>query len=389
MRSKTFCILIAVGSAIAILVALPASAKNFRVLHSFNYIDGCNPSAGVIGDSQGNLYGTTDYGAAYRSGLVFKLDRAGREIGLHNFGAFPSDGAVPDDSLVRDNRGNLYGNTILGGAFGSGIAFKLDAAGNETVLHNFAGGPIDGAPPEGLIQDNKGNLYGTTFYDGPYGYGLAFKLTANGHDTILYGFKGGAQVANPNGPLTRDDDGNLYGTSVNGGIYNAGTVFKLTPYGELSVLYSFKGLPLEAVPSGGVVRDAESNLYGTTVYGGNSSCYDGCGTVFKINPNGEEAVLYVFHGKDGQTPNSGLIRDERGKLYGTTYYSGGTGRDANAGTVFELSSTGRETVLHKFTGGNDGSNPESGLFRDAEGNLYGTTFGGGAHVCGTVFRITP
>jgi len=207
--------------------------------------------------------------------------------------------------------------------------------------------------------------------------------------TVLYSFTGSPDGANPFDALLRDAEGNLYGTTGYGGdgtcSPGCGTVFKVSESGSETVLYNFGGAPDGAYPEAELVRDASGNLYGTTGYGGNGTCSGGCGTVFKVSKSGTETVLYSFAGSaDGSSPDSGLVRDAKGNLYGTTYEGGAS----NYGVVFKLSKTGTLTVLHTFTGGSDGAYPYAGLLRDASGNLYGTAAQGGASNYGVVFKLS-
>jgi len=270
------------------------------------------------------------------------------------------------------------------------------------VLHSFAGHPGDGANPEaGLVRDAQGNLYGTTLTGGSGGpelcsgvggCGTVFKLDTTSKETVLYSFTGVPDGEEPDAGLVRDAQGNLYGTTYNGGASNLGTVFELDTTGKETVLHSFTGTGGDgSEPYGGLVLDAQGNLYGTTSFGGAS----GDGTVFELDTAGKETVLYSFTGTggDGAYP-SGLVRDAQGNLYGTTYGGGASG----FGTVFKLDTAGKETVLYSFTGtGGDGAYPSGlvRLVRDAQGNLYGTTYEGGdlacdaPYGCGTVFKLTP
>src|SRR5271157_3231541 len=245
----------------------------------------------------------------------------------------------------------------------------------ESVLHSFPGSPDGANPYAGLVRDAQGNLYGTTVNGGAQAKGTVFKVDATGNETVLYSFTGaGGDGANPEAGLVPDAQGNLYGTTYAGGASNAGTVFKVDTTGNETVLYSFTGAGGDgAGPTGLLVRDAQGNLYGTTVFGGAS----GKGTVFKADATGNETVLYSFTGAggDGANPEAGLVPDAQGNLYGTTDAGGAS----NAGTVFKVDTTGNETVLYSFTGaGGDGAGPTGLLVRDAQGNLYGTTVFGGA-----------
>ena len=292
--------------------------------------DGANPAAyaaaGVIRDSAGNLYGTTrDGGTGY--GVVFKLDTAGQETVLHSFTG-GIDGAYPVGGVIRDSAGNLYGTAAAGGTAGAGVVFKVNKAGKQTVLYAFRGGDDGGNPDAGVIRDSAGNLYGTTQTYGAENVGVVYKLDTAGNETVLHSFTGGADGGHPYpGGLIRDSAGNLYGTASNGGTANVGVVYKLNKAGKEKVLYSFT-CSGGCYPDAGVIRDSAGNLYGTTTLGGGGS-----GVVFKLDTTGQETVLYSFTGgADGSIPYGGLISDPAGNLYGTTYYGGA----ANAGAVYKL-----------------------------------------------------
>jgi uncharacterized repeat protein (TIGR03803 family) len=265
------------------------------------------------------------------NGTVFKLDTTGRETVLHSFTGTP-DGAIPRAALVRDAAGNLYGTTVFGGAsIGYGTVFKLDTTGKETVLHSFTA--TDGSGPvAALVRDAAGNLYGTTAYGGASLSGTVFKLDTSGTETVLHSFTGRADGAIPYAALVRDHAGNLYGNTAYGGASGYGTVFKLDTTGRETVLHSFTGASDGASPFDALVRDPAGNLYGTATFGGDPFCSSGCGTVFKLDTTGKETVLHSFTGRaDGAIP-AGLVRDPAGNLYGTTYYGGAFGY----GVVFKL-----------------------------------------------------
>ena len=366
--------------------------------------------APLIRDQAGNLYGTTssmvpppafDGDATCPNprecGAVFKLDRTGAETTLHSFAGAP-DGAQPVAGLVRDASGNLYGTTAQGGGApctfesGCGTVFKIDASGMETVLYNFTGGTDGGAPMAGLVRDAAGNLYGTTYYGGDLscesgtGCGTVFKLSTTGAETVLYSFAGGTDGELPAAGLVRDAAGNLYGTTLVGGAYGAGTVFRVTEAGKEKVLYSFTGGVDGSLPLATLVRDAAGSLYGTTQLGGTY----GAGTVFQVGGTGTERILHSFRGgMDGGYPFAGLVMDPAGNLYGTTFFGGGTGCEGGCGTVFELIAGGAGTILHSFTGRADGGYPRAALVQDAAGKLYGTAEIGGASGAGAVFRLKP
>jgi uncharacterized repeat protein (TIGR03803 family) len=214
-----------------------------------------------------------------------------------------TDGAGPRASLIRDAKGNLYGTTWSGDTFNDGVVFKLSSTGKETLLHSF--NSADGAQPwAALVRDSAGNLYGTTYNGGIYGYGLVFKLDSKGNETRLYNFTGGADGANPRASLVRDSVGNLYGTTIFGGTSNAGTVFEVDITGKETVLYSFTGKTDGGYPWAGLTRDLAGNLYGTAVSGGASNL----GVAFKVSKAGKETVLHSFAGgADGTFPASGNL----------------------------------------------------------------------------------
>jgi uncharacterized repeat protein (TIGR03803 family) len=344
-------------------------------------------NAGVILGSDGNLYGTTFYGGKHGVGTVYQLDRNGHESVLYTFDTFTATGfSQPTWGVTRDAAGNFYGTTFIGQAdvgYGYGVVYKVDTAGHASVLHNFTGGADGGDPYGGVILDAQRNSYGTASEGGESNNGVVFKIAPSGHETVLYSFTGGADGASPYGSLLRDAAGNLYGTTFAGGTSGAGVVFKINSSGEETVLYSFTGGDDGGYPLGGLVRDSAGNLYGTTDGGGVSSA----GVVFKIDPSGRETVLYSFTGgDDGGYPEwVTLARDAAGNLYGTTVF-GGTG---NAGVVFKIDTYGRETVLHSFTGGDDGGSPYAGVILGPQGQLYGTTPFGGKENIGVVFEIEP
>lgn len=369
---------------LAFAIVTPATqAATYKVIHTFSGADGSWPKASLIMDPAGNFYGTTSAGGTFGWGTVFKLDPAFNETVLYSFTG-GADGGGPVANVIRDPLGNLYGTTNWGGgrACSCGTVFKLDPSGNLTVLYTFTGSFDGGSPLAGLIRDGDGNLYGTTSTGPGYGEGNVFKVDAAGQETVLHSF---GQLGDGSGPrgLIADKAGNLYGATGGGGQYNFGTVFKLDiKTGTETVLYSFRGATDGAIPWGGLTLDNIGNLYGTTNVGG---AY-GRGTVFKLDTAGNETVLHSFTGPgaDGQYPYGFLLRDSAGNLYGTA----SSGADnyckvgqLGCGTVFKLDAAGHFIVLHRFRG-TDGSHPWAGLTRDSAGNLYGTaeldeTAGGG------------
>jgi uncharacterized repeat protein (TIGR03803 family) len=311
---------------------------------------------------------------------VFQLDTSGTLNVLYSFAG--GDGSHPRATLITDAAGNLYGTTINGSAQDAGTVFQVTPSGTLNLLYIFTGGSDGALPFAGVIADAAGNLYGATNGGGASGQGAVFQLDLSGTLTVLYSFIGGND-ASPWAGLIADAAGNLYGTTEGGD--GPGEVFQLTPSGTLNVLHNFTGRD-GAVSHGTLIFDAAGNLYGTTHNGGTS----GYGTVFQLDPSGTLTVLHSFTGgSNGAYPEAGVIADMAGNLYGTTYGGGAGGQ----GTVFQLTPSGTLTVLYSFTGGADGGRPGADLIADAAGNLYGTTALGGANTscpggCGTVFELT-
>jgi uncharacterized repeat protein (TIGR03803 family) len=403
--------------AIVLFLSLPlfsAFGQTQKTLYSFaGGSDGAIPAAGLIFDSQGNLYGTTTSGGnsecdsslSAGCGTVFELTPNGAdswsETVLHVFDQ-TVDGGDPAAPVVMDKAGNLYGSTQYYGKAGLGGVWQLIPASTgwtENNLHSFSGGS-DGFYCFGLTFNSRGQLFGTTFGGGSSNNGTVFQLLSAGDDkwkeTILHAFTGGSSDGNaPSDAVIFDQQGNMYGTTYEGGPHLAGTVFELQPTASgwsEQILYMFKGLAFGggsdgANPVSGVIFDKKGNLYGTTDYGGTKSV----GTVYELSPSGSgswtEKILYTFtDGQDGGHPG-GLIIDSKGNLYGVT-----SGHDT-FGSVFELSPADGDKwtfkVLYDFQDGIDGASPFGSLVRDAHGNLYGTTEFGGANGLGTVFEVTP
>jgi uncharacterized repeat protein (TIGR03803 family) len=405
-----------------VISAQSALAQTFKVLHTFHGRDGGSPMGQLVLDTAGNIYGTTIGGGegkcnAMGCGTVFKLTRSGKQVWMYSFQG--TNGYNPDAGLLRDGSGNLFGTTVNGGRMtkgciptgGCGVVFELDSTGKkESVLYKFAG-TSDGDSPESLlVEDPTGNLYGTTVWGGASGLGTVFKIDPNHKETVLHSFAGppdgGGDGAYSYQGVVQDAAGNEYGVTDAGGAYADGVVYELNAKGKETLLYSFTGGEDGGGPNSVLLEDSAGNLYGTTKEGGNSECGgSGCGVIFELSPQSggqwSESVLYTFcslkNCADGERPLSGpLVMDAAGNLYGTTYF-GGTFQNCNGdtcGVVFKLDTTGKETVLHSFTGGADGALPYAGLTIDGAGNLYGTTQAGGtscytSYTCGVVFKIAP
>lgn len=420
-------ILLAVGSAYG-----QTNLSTESILHNFctqaNCPDGFDPLAGLTEDASGNFYGTVNSGGSHPStcpspsgcGAVFKLDKAGNYSILYNFCSKTSctDGETPQAGLTIDASGNLYGTTLYGGthhtdpnANSGGTVFKVDSAGNATVLYSFCAQAncADGYfTYAGVTLDASGNIYGTTTSGGASDYGTVFKLNSAGTYSVLHNFCSQANCADggiPEAGLIVDASGNLYGTAYAGGAKSAGTLYKLDSTGNFTVLYTFcsaTNCSDGAAPLTSLIKDASGNLYGTTSSGGGGY---GAGTVFKLDSGGNYSVLHSFctqgNCKDGGSPRS-LIEDAAGNFYGTT--SGG-GALPGAGTVFRLSSTGDYFNVYYFCsqGGYQCTDgyipiiappiPAGNLIEDSSGNLYGMTSSGGTGIwsndVGVIFKLSP
>ena len=412
--------------------------------------DGRTPQAGLVQSSDGYFYGTTQYGGTtnyntdtgtYGYGTVFQISTNGALTSLYSFPR-SNDGANPQAGLVQGSDGYFYGTAVNGGTNDAGTVFKISSNGALTSLYSFTGGNDGAAPEAGLVQGGDGSFYGTTSGGGTHTNGTVFKISPNGVLTSLYSFTGTNDGAHPSAGLVQGSDGNFYGMTSSGGAYNSGTVFKISPNGALTRLYSFTGSDDGAYPQAGLVQGSDGNFYGTTVEGGTDgwgnvfqisingaltfrltnlhsftggsdgaspqarlvqgsdgyfygTTYGGYGTVFKISTNGALTSLHSFTGtNDGAYPRAGLVQGSDGYFYGTTEYNGnlpfglGEGSVFGAGTVFQISANGALTTLYSFTGGNDGTNAQAALVQGSDGSFYGTTSGGGQGSAGTVFRLS-
>jgi uncharacterized repeat protein (TIGR03803 family) len=336
-----------------------------------------------------------------RDGAFVRITAAGIETVLYSFGASSTDG-IDANALVQAMDGDFYGTTRGGGANGVGTFFKMTPAGVETVLYSFGTNPTDGFYPDGLIQGTDGNFYGTTYEGGangnsptepPSSCGTFFRITPAGVETVLYSFGANAMDGDYPDGLLQGADGDFYGTTpTSGGDVTAngrGTIFRMTPAGVETVLYTFGTSLTDGVAARSLIQGTDGNFYGTTYGGGAygyqcvfSTCY-GDGTVFKITPAGAKTILYSFGASstDGVNPD-GMIQGTDGNFYGTTS-AGGTNPSPNssagAGTVFRVTPTGLETELYSFGASpTDGVDP-NGLIQAMDGNFYGTTSAGGTN----------
>lgn len=363
------------------VVALPAQ-KIFTTLYSFDGTHGANPNGGLVQGTDGNFYGTTINGVENQGqGTIFKITPSGTLTVLYTFCAMSGcpDGQYANGGLVQATDGNFYGTTMRGGATNEGTVFKITPAGALTVLYSFCPKPCSFGriDPNPLIQGADGNFYGTTLLGGRYAYGTVFKITPGGTLTTLYSFCVHGYPCtdgeSPSAALVQGADGNFYGTTTAGGAYNGGTFFKITPSGTMTKLHDFDGRTKEGVsPAAALIQATDGNFYGTMSLGGANTV----GTVAKLTPTGMQTTLYSFcslpYCKDGSFPSGALIQASDGNLYGATSGGGGNGR----GTAFEITLSGKIRTLYYFCSESncaDGYYPNGALVQDTNGKFYGTT----------------
>lgn len=404
-RWKAICIVLA----IYVTTAIASPAQTFKTLATFNGTDGVDPINSLAQGTDGNFYGTAGAGGhggsncfADGCGTVFKSTQAGALIAKYRFCATGcADGLYPQ-GLVLSNDGNFYGVTYYGGNYysswcelwGCGTVFKITPKGNFSTLYSFCSDQVscfDGSYGNSqLVQGADGNFYGTTREAGANGGGTVFKITPAGTLTTLYSFCSQPSCfdgSTPQGVILASD-GNFYGTTNDGGTSQDGTVFKLTPDGALTTLHSFSGAD-GSLPNGQLIQATNGDLYGMTWDGGGGFQY--FGTVFKITLDGTLTTLHRFSGADGWAPAGRMVQATNGNLYGVTSL-GGT---SSQGTVFTISLAGILTTLYNFcsqTSCDDGDEPLGGLTQGTDGLLYGTTsLGGGSRCnesgCGSVFSL--
>ncbi len=406
---------------LAVLSVMPGgwAKPKFKVLHDFTGgKDGSGPYGSLVFDQRGNMYGTTAGGGNDQKctggcGTVFELtpqtNDKWRETVLHSFDWSEGDGYEPEGGVIFDSAGNIFGTTNLGGAHDYGAAFELTPGTRgwtEKLLYSFDFSD-GGEPTAGLVIDGAGNLFGTTPDGGAYGGGTVFELTPGSGSwthAVLHSFhasfygKPAPGGSNPFAGLIRDRSGHLYGTTYAGGIgcvgEGCGTVFELTLSSgggwREQVLHSFDNNGKDGYfPGGPLLRDRLGGLYGTTDLGGTI----GYGAVFKLTPASDgwrESLVHSFGGGNyGSAPQGGVVMDRSGNLYGVTAW-GGNG--CACGVAYKLmkerSGKWAYTALHTFTG-NDGAVPVTLTFDEKSGKLYGTTILGGTQDFGVIFELTP
>jgi uncharacterized repeat protein (TIGR03803 family) len=387
------------------LDAIAATSSPTQTFSTLLYFDGSNgyePYSTLVQGADGSFYGTT---TSLAFGTIFKITPDGTLTTLYSFGG--RNGSFPLGGLVLGTDGNFYGTTQNGGTnsdvrlcgtggfggpvgVGCGTVFKITPGGTLTTIYSFCTVQAtssfgiycaDGQFPSGaLVQGADGNFYGTTQSGGVnLGNGTVFKIIPGGTLTTLHTFYGGADGSSPRARLIQATDGSLYGTTMRGGSNDLGTIFKITPGGALTPLYSFVGGHPYVYPFAGLVQATDGNLYGTTGSGG----ANGLGMVFKITPAGTFTTLHSFDDTDGSKPQAELVQATDGNLYGTTSSGGANGQ----GTVFKITPAGTFTTLHSFDE-TDGAMPEAALVQGTDGNLYGTSgYGGPIYTGGTVFSL--
>ncbi len=362
-------------SSMPILASFPrpeSMSLDYGSFYSFGeHADGKTPESSLL-DVNGTLYGTTYGGGAYGYyGTVFSISISGTEKVLHSFGG-ASDGANPIGGLI-DVKGTLYGTTENGGAYDSGTVFRISTTGTEKVLHSFGYSLSDGAGPYAGLIDVNDKLYGTTSEGGIYNNGTVFRISQRGKEHVMHSFGYGYDGANPFASLVYVKN-RLYGTTIFGGTSMSGTIFTVSTTGKEKVLHDFGNLFDGRYPQAGLIY-VENKLYGTTESGGAHKA----GTVFSLDMTGTEKVIHSFTGFDGKYPYASLL-DVKGRLYGTTYAGGSSkcNHGEACGTIFNVSRDGSETRLHTFGDDSDGASPYASLIR-VNRRLYGTTAYGGVH----------
>jgi uncharacterized repeat protein (TIGR03803 family) len=376
-------------------VALNVGAQVVTNLHTFTGAadDGDRPFAALIQASDGYFYGTTEYGAG-GVGTVFRITADGTYTNLFSFasGAFGVNGWQPLGGLVQGSDGNFYGTTSMKGTNGCscGTVFRISSSGSYATIYYFGNNLNDGTYPRGsMLKGPDGNFYGTTTSGGVYGGGVVFRITPSGAYTNLYSFRvSGGDGWQPVDGLAQATDGNFYGTTLKGGSNSFGTVFRISPNGAYTNLHSFAGGAAYGnndgrSPIGAVVQGPDGNFYGTTSGGGTN--INSTGVVFRMTPGGVCTTLYTFRDSpDGANPQTRLVLGSDGNFYGTTVGGGVSNVNAN-GTLFRISPSGQYTNFYSFGAPGSGG-PQGALVQGSDGNFYGTTYLDGT-LAGTVFKV--
>jgi uncharacterized repeat protein (TIGR03803 family) len=378
--------------AAAVLTIAPvadSSAAKYTTLYSFTGIgQGSGPGGKPLLDAKGDIFGTTQYAGGGYPGTIYSFSASSVFTVLHTFQAAP-DGAEPIAGVVANSAGDLYGTTTGGGSANVGSVFRIGALGANYRLDSFHF--LSGANlTSGLVLDAAGNLYGMATQGGANKLGTVYKVQPDGEISVLHSFTGGADGQNPlGGSLAQDSAGNLYGTTSNGGANGYGVIFKVTPAGEETVIYTFNSKNNGCFePNNSLAIDTAGNLYGSTSHGGGEF---GQGCVYRFSPDAALTVLHVFGANNSGTaggayPLAGVTLDAQGNIYGVTTLGGYD----NAGTIYRITPTGQYTVLYSFTNGSDGAgNFASELAITPTGALLGVDGVGGTYGYGNLFTITP
>ena len=389
------------GALLCAATTIRASAQTYTVLDSFNFSNGGNPYAPLVQANDGNLYGTTSVGGTFGYGVIFKLTPSGalnvffKLCYLSNC----ADGWAPVSGLVQATDGNLYGTTQFGGlinsscGYGCGTIFKITPAGVLTTLHSFAY-RADGSPSlGGLVQGTDGNFYGTAKAGGSGKQGTIFRITPSGAFTVLHTFTGASDDgADPLSPPVQASDGNFYGVTYFGGSGGNGTIYKITPAGTFTVINNLGNFGDERYPVGGLVQAPSGELYGTTFWGGN----EGLGTVLEVTLGGTLTELYSFCAAvdcaDGFDPMSVLTLGSDGNFYGVTELGGAACLQPGCGTIFKMTPAGALTTLYNFcsqSGCSDGWQPQNQApIQATNGIFYGAVLLGGSPGFGAVYSLS-
>ena len=375
---KMVCIVFVFCAATAIVSPAQTLTTVYNFCPQLNCPDGADPAASLIQASDGNFYGTTVMGGASSGGTIFKMTPAGAITTLHSFAG--PEGYHPYAPLVQGHDGNFYGTANSGGAHDIGSVFKITPSGTFTALHFFNYTYGEGGYPGPLVAGSDGYFYGVTSNGGGDNLGTVFQISADGSTFNTLYYFASSVGKHPSGALLQGRDGNFYGVSPLGGSNGYGTVFRITPSGVASVIYTFcpqGDCTAGGSPNGALLQTSDGNFYG----GAGGGTYDG-GVIFKVTPGGALTTLHSFNRTDGLNPAGTLVQGSDGNFYGTTVQGGAHGD----GTVFQMTPGGALISLHSFAG-TDGVNPNGGLIQ-VNGKFYGTTYTGGANNYGTVYSLT-
>jgi uncharacterized repeat protein (TIGR03803 family) len=388
-RSRFTLVLALACAAITFGLAVRAQAQTFTTLAAFNGLNGEAPFFGsMVQDTNGHYYGSTFYGGENGFGNIFQLTAAGKLTSLYSFCALAdcADGSSPVVAPILGSDGNFYGATET-------TVYKMTIGGKLTTLYSFCPtqGCSDGVGGVGVIEGSNGNFYGVANEGGAFNDGTFFELTSLGEFRVLHSFcaqKGCSTGANPGASPMQASNGNFYGTATRGGFHSGGVVYEITPGGTYKALYNFcsqTNCADGSYPESTLVQDANGNLYGTTLNGG---AY-GNGTVFEITPTDQYIVIHSFNANDdtdGAFPQSAPTLANDGNLYGTTANGGNEGH----GNIYQITPEGTYTSLYSFCNAITCSAYDAayGLLQGTDGIFYGATADGGAHGDGVVYSFS-